>query len=186
MAGPHATAERLITAEELLANPDWEHCELVDGKVVQMSPAGGQHGDISGLILGEIYVWNRTRKLGRVFAAETGFLISRNPDTVRGPDAMYISYARLPDSGRIEGYIPCAPDLAVEVVSPTDTFSKVTEKAQSYVTAGVRLAWVVDPQTRRAYVFKKGKPVENLTEENSLSGEDVLPGFELPLKEVFR
>jgi len=181
-----AVAERLITAEELLEHPEWEPCELVRGKVVYMSLPGGEHGEIAGLIFGLLFVHVRANDSGKVYAAETGFIFSRNPDTVLGPDVMFFSKRRLPEGGSPKGYFAVPPDLAVEVVSPSDRFSKVMKKAQSYIAAGVRLVWVVDPETRQAHVFRPGKPVAIVEAHESLSGEDVLPGFTLPLSEIFR
>jgi len=181
-----AISDQLVTADELLEHPEMKHCELVNGKVVPMSPAGSEHGGIAGLIAGHLFVYSMSHAPGRILVAEAGFLISRNPDTVRAPDLMYIETSRLPDGKLLKGFLTTPPDVALEVVSPTDTFSEVVEKAESYVSAGVRLVWVIDPQTLRAYVFRKGKPVNNLTQDDVLSGEDVLPGFELALNEIFR
>jgi len=180
-----AVAEKLVTAEEMLQHPEWGRCELIDGRVVLMSPAGAQHGDVAMIIAGKIFNFARPKKLGRVFAAETGFIISRNPDTVRGPDVMFLSHARIPAGGIPKEYLPVVPDLAVEVVSPNDQFSDVAEKAKSYVAAGVKIVWVVDPATRRAYVFKPREAISIRSETETLSGEDILPGFALSLSEIF-
>jgi Uma2 family endonuclease len=180
-----AVAKELVTANELFEHPEWNPCELVNGKVVAMSPAGGRHGDVAGIIAGLLFAYARGKNAGRVLIAEAGFLLRRNPDTVRAPDVMFVSNERLPD-GVPEGFLPIPPDLAVEIVSPTDKFSDITAKAEEYAAAGVRMVWVVDPQTRRAYVFRPGQAVRSLVETQSLPGEEVLPGFELPLKELFR
>jgi Uma2 family endonuclease len=188
MSAPHGTAiaERLVTAEELLDHPEWNPCELVRGEVVHMSPANAKHGQIAIRITRKLLAYVDAKDAGELFAAETGFVLERNPDTVRGPDIMFLAKKRIPRGGIRSEFLPVPPDLAVEVVSPSDPFSEVMKKAQSYTAAGVRLVWVVDPQTRQAHVFQPGKPMATLSAQDSLSGEDVLPDFSLPLAEVFR
>ncbi|HEY3321975.1 MAG TPA: Uma2 family endonuclease [Planctomycetota bacterium] len=184
MSQNSAVTESLITADELLQHPEWEHCELVEGRLVFMAPAGFEHGDIAETISFALGTFVRQHSLGRVLFAETGFFISRNPDTTRVPDVMFYSKSRLPGQ-RIKGFLPSVPDLAVEIVSPSDTFSDVTKKAESYTAAGIELVWVIDPQTQRAYVFRPQQPVSVLSQADSLSGENVLPGFAMPLNELF-
>jgi Uma2 family endonuclease len=181
-----AVADRLVTADELFEHPEWGRCELRAGRVAFMSPAGAEHGEIAGIIFGEIYIFVRSGRLGRVLTAKTGFIVSRNPDTVRAPDVMFLSERRVPTAGIPKHYLTIPPDLAVEVVSPNDTFSELTEKAESYIKAGVKLVWIVDPQTRRAHVYRAGKAMQTFTAAESLSGEEVLPGFELALNEVLK
>lgn len=181
-----ATAPALMTAEELLArSSELGRCELINGELRRMSPAGAYHGDIAGEVFAQIYLFLKKKKLGKVFAAETGFILSRKPDTVRAPDVMFLAKSRVPKNGIPDGFLPIAPDLAVEVVSPDDRFSEVTEKADSYLKAGVKLVWVIEPRARKAFVFRKSKDVVHLNEKDALSGEDVLPGFALPLAELF-
>jgi Uma2 family endonuclease len=177
--------DKLVTADELFAHPEWGRCELVRGKVKLMSPAGGQHGDIVFKITLRLGVFVESKGLGSLLAADTGFWIARNPDTVRGPDLMFYSTSRIPSGGFPKTYLTVPPDLAVEVVSPTDLFSEVTEKAESYVIAGVRLTWIIDPQRNRAHVYRPNQAVQTLSDIDTLSGEDVLPGFSLPLKDLF-
>ena len=178
------TAEALVTADELLAHPEWNPCELVNGKVVFGSPAGWGHGDVAGIIAGLLFAYAREKNAGRVLTAEAGFILHRDPDTVRAPDVMFVAKERIP-AGSPKGFLPVPPDLAVEIVSPSDKFSDVTAKAEEYIAAGVRMVWVVDPQTHRAYIFRSNQAVRSLMEKESLPGEDVLPGFELPLRELF-
>jgi len=180
-----ATTHSILTAEQLLEAHDLGRCELVRGELIMMSPGGFRHGRIVMSIGAQLYEFVRDNALGVVMTADTGFHIARDPDTVRAPDVMFVSNERLPD-GVPEGFLPIPPDLAVEIVSPTDKFSDITAKAEEYAAAGVRMVWVVDPQTRRAYVFRPGQAVRSLVETQSLPGEEVLPGFELPLKELFR
>lgn len=182
-AGP--AVETLVTGRELGQHPEWNPCELVRGKVVRMSPSYSRHGKISALLVGLLFEYVRARNAGCLFTAEAGFYLERDPDTVRAPDVMFVARERIPKEGLAEGFLPFPPDLAIEVISPSDKFSEVMEKAHSYVAAGVRLVWVVDPQTERAYVFRPGQVVASLNRDESLAGEPVLPGLSLSLKELF-
>jgi Uma2 family endonuclease len=124
-------------------------------------------------------------KLGEFFAAETGFILARNPDTVRAPDAAFVGAARIPPSGLPEGYFPGAPDLAAEVVSPNDTASEVQAKVADYLSAGSRLVWVIYPDLRQVAVFDAARANRILAASDQLDGGDVLPGFSLVLAELF-
>lgn len=124
-------------------------------------------------------------RLGIVLAAETGFRISRNPDTVRAPDVSFVSKEPIPRGGPPEGYWDLAPDLAVEVVSPNDTTSGVQSKVQMWLESGVRLVWVVYPGTRSVVAHESLKEISTFTAGNTLSGGSVVPGFELKVSEIF-
>ena len=180
------TLKKLFTAEELLHLPSTgTRLELVKGKVYEMAPAGGPHGYVAmniGVLLG---VHVRSNGLGRVFAAETGFILRRSPDTVRAPDAAFICYDRLSEGDLPEGFISVMPDLVVEVVSPTDTRREVQEKVEEWLRAGVRLVWVIYPVTRSADVYRSIEDVSHLTEDDRLDGEDVVPDFACRLGELF-
>lgn len=175
-----------VTAEELLRKPDdGFRYELVEGELRKMVPAGSEHGYIAmrfGLRLGRHVEAN---DLGRIYAAETGFLTSRNPDTVRAPDAAFVSRERVERVGRVEGYWPGAPDLAVEVISPNDTHTEVTEKALAWLAAGSRMVLVVDPSQRTVTVYRSLEDIRILTEGDVIEGADVVPGWELPIAELF-
>lgn len=173
----------LITGAELWHMPDaGKKLELVKGELIEMAPPGGDHGERAlriGRLLDEFV---EAHALGRV-GVESGFYLARDPDTVRGPDAFFISKERLPVDVTVEGYYPVVPDLAVEVISPNDTFTGVTEKVEEYLAAGVRLVWVIDPKRRTVLVYPGG---QTLTEADRLSGGDVLPGFAVPVTRLFR
>lgn len=175
----------LMSAEELFEHPEWNPCELVGGKVIRMSPAGGEHGLVAGEIFAAIHAFAKMSKAGKVFAAETGFYIERDPDTIRAPDVSFLSTGRIPVGGIAKTFVPIVPDLAVEVLSPTDTWKDVDQKAREYVNAGVRLVWAVSPIGRSARVYRKGRAMLEITESQALSGEDVLPGFALKLSDIF-
>jgi len=182
---PIAAIDHLVTAEELLEHPEWEHCELIDGKVISLSPPNARHGKCSHTISRLLGNFVDARKCGEVLV-EAGFILCRKPDTVRAPDVMYLSNARMPPGGIPNEYLPVPPDLAVEVVSPTDRSSDVTEKVASFLAAGVKVVWVVDPASRSAQVHRVGQPVVALTEDGALTASDLLPGFSLPLKDIFQ
>jgi len=182
------TETKLVTAEELLDMPDdGFRYELVRGELKRMAPAGNQHGYFAmsvGISLGG-YV--KANGLGRVYAAETGFKISSDPDTVLAPDAAFISSERLASVGEVEGYWPGAPDLAVEVVSPNDRHTEVTEKALAWLEAGCRMVLVVDPKRKVVTVYRSRDDIRLLDAAagDEIDGADVIPGWRLPLEELF-
>nr|MBA3793793.1 Uma2 family endonuclease [Rubrobacter sp.] len=142
-----------VTAEELLRIPDdGLRRELVRGEVRTMAPAGNVHGRIAIDVSTSLDQYVRAHDLGVVFAAETGFKIAGNPDTVRAPDAAFVRRERVEAVGEVEGYWPEAPDLAVEVVSPNDLFAEVEEKVADWLAAGTRVILVVNPRARTAVV----------------------------------
>lgn len=174
------------TAEELLrlSLPN-RRAELVRGVLVVREPAGYQHGEVAARLLVAIATHADAHRLGRVFAAETGFTLARNPDTVRAPDVAFISAARLPDPSP-RGFAELAPDLAVEVRSPDDRPGEVLAKVADWLNAGTRLVWVVDPVRVNARVYRADGSETMLGEADVLRGEDVLPGFACELGAVVR
>lgn len=178
-----ATQTGLITAEQLAANYADQRCELVNGEVLTMAPASYGHGQYSlemGRLLGN-YV--NKHKLGRVYGAETGFILRRDPDTVRAPDAAFVRAERVLPPG--DGFFDGAPDLAVEVVSPRDTRTAVQEKVDDYLAAGTRLVWVIWPETRSVTAHTPDGQRRILHEGDNLDGADVLPGFTCPVAAIF-
>ena len=138
-----------VTAAELLRMPDdGFRYELIKGELKKKFPAGNKHGRVASRINGSLDPFVANNKLGAVYAAEIGFLISTDPDTVRAPDVAFVSQARLDEIGDMEGFLPCAPDLVVEVVSPSDTYSDVEEKVFEWLAAGARLVVVVNSRKR--------------------------------------
>ena len=178
--------QALMTAEELFELPsdDYKY-ELVQGELIRMAPTGGEHGVLTvriGRVLDE-YV--EAHDLGICSGAETGFILQRNPDIVRAPDAAFVAKARIPETGIPTAYWPFAPDLAVEVTSPSDRFTAVQTKIGEYFSAGTRLVWVVEPATRTVCVYRSPHDVQALGEDAELSGEDVLPGFRCAVRRLF-
>lgn len=175
---------RTTTAAELLAAGDIGRCELIRGELVMMSPAGGEHGRIAMLMAIEIGGFVLKHRLGDVYAAETGFHIEAMPDTVRAPDVAFIAAARS-KATRTRKFIRGAPDLVVEVLSPEDRPRQVREKFKQWIDSGVRLAWVVDPDERSVTVHRPMQRAVSLGIADVLCGDDVLPGFELKVADIF-
>ncbi len=181
-----ADAAVRTTAEDLATMPDdGRRRELVDGEIIEMAPAGFEHGDIAAGICIELGGHVRRAGLGKVLAAETGFLLSRAPDTVRAADAAFVAAERLPPAGQRTGFLEMAPDLAVEVVSPSDRASAVLSKATAWLDAGTREVWVVYPAARTVAVHSPGGHVRLLAGHDLLSGRDVVPGFEITVAALF-
>jgi Uma2 family endonuclease len=177
-----------MTAEELIRLPrgQWRY-ELVKGELRRMTPAGHLHGKVAADVLSRLAVFVREHGLGVTYAAETGFLLRRAPDTVRAPDASFVAAARLASMQLSpEGYFPGAPDLAVEVISPSDSYSEVEEKVAEWLEAGCLVVVVLDPRRKAGRVQRPATPVVSLTETDYLSINDLLPGWSLSLEEVFR
>ncbi len=176
-----------LTAVDFYHLPDHGgHCELVKGKVVPIPPTGAAHGKIAMRIGALLWRYVEKHNLGEVYAAETGFTIEEDPDTVRAPDAAFVSRDRIPPEGEPPGFWHSAPDLVVEVVSPFDQIGDVQAKITEYLQAGVRLVWLVEPQTRTVTVYKSLDVVRILLQQDTLDGGEILPGFTLPLADLFR
>ena len=175
-----------FTAEQLLAMPDdgWRY-ELVEGELRRMAPAGHEHGRVTLNLTWRLGQHVSTHRLGTVFAAETGFLIKRDPDTVRAPDVAFIAAGRADAARNVRGYFPGAPDLVVEVVSPSDTFSDVAEKVFEWLGAGSVAVVVVDPRRRRVTLSRSEQDIRVLGEGDTLDLSFVLPDFSIPVTQLF-
>jgi Uma2 family endonuclease len=175
------TAAAPMTAEELMRlNLPGKRTELVRGVLRVREPAGYRHGDVAATALILLGSYVRERRLGRVFAAETGFTLERAPDTVRAPDVAFISTARLlPRDTR--GYAEIAPDLVVEVLSPDSRPGETLEKVSDWLNAGCRVVWIVDPIRRTGQVYRADGSVVVLGERDAFDGEDVIAGFRADL-----
>jgi Uma2 family endonuclease len=177
-------AAQLMTAEDLMANPVPNMCtELVAGHMLVREPPGYRHGYVAARLLVAIANHAIDHRLGMALAAETGFTLFRNPDTVRAPDVAFIRTARLPDSAT-RGYPEFAPDLAVEVLSPSDRAGRVLSKVGDWIDAGSRLVWVVDPERRHARVYRADGTETSVDPDGVLDGEDVLPGLRIRLADM--
>jgi Uma2 family endonuclease len=181
-----ATAQTLMTAEELWQMPkDGFRSELVKGELVRMSPAGWKHGYVAGVFQSLLFQHVKVNDLGVVCTAEAGFILTRDPDTIRAPDVAFVAKERIPTEGIPDEYCPFAPDLAVVVVSPNDRFEDVLDKVKEYLDAGTRMVWVAVPKTESVMVFRPGREALMLGGEDELGGEDVVPGFSCRVKELF-
>jgi Uma2 family endonuclease len=180
------TINQQMTAAQLAALPeDGKRYELVRGELFMMSPAGNRHGRIAMRLAWRLAHFVEENDLGVVYAAETGFLISREPDTVLAPDVAFVLKETLEESGDLDGYLPAAPRLVAEVVSPNDTFSRVEEKALAWLDAGTMMVLVVDPDTRTVHVFRARDDIAVLTEEDELDAADVVSGWKIALRVLF-
>lgn len=176
----------LMTADELLGLYPHVHGELWYGELRETMPTGGPHGYvvINGGTMLKIFV--REHKLGVVNGGELGYLLQQDPDLLHAPDISFVSRARLQEIGIPErGYWPLAPDLAVEVLSPSETAVDVALKVDAYLAAGTRLVWVVSPPTQSVTVYYAGGEVRLLRTGDFLEGGDVLPGFHAPVADLF-
>jgi Uma2 family endonuclease len=173
-----------MTAEDLLRlNIQGKRSELVRGQLIVREPPGFAHGVVAfriGRLVGDFV---DSFRLGLVVAAETGFTLARNPDTVRAPDVGFVRQDRVPDP-LPRGYAEFAPDLAVEVLSPGDRPGEMLAKVSDWLRAGTLLVWVVDPIRRTARVYRADGTEAFASADDSLDGEDLLPGFVLPLASV--
>jgi len=149
-----------------------------------MSPAGEEHGWVVINVSAPLALYVRQQGLGRVYGAETGFTIARDPDTVRAPDVAFVRAERAgPRPGK--KFFEGAPDLAVEVLSPEDRASEVLAKVHEWLDAGCRAVWLVDPETRTVTVYRSRSQISTLGASDELTGEDVVPGFSIPVADVF-
>ena len=179
------TETTLLTAGDLLRlYSDGVRGELIRGVLCETMPTGREHGAIVANLVGELRAFVKPRRLGWLVASDSGVWLERDPDTVREPDIAFTAAERSPLDVRVTGYAEVAPDLVVEIVSPSDSRREVHDKAQMWLRHGVRLVWVVYPDTRMVDVYQ-ADGTASLSEEDSLSGLDVLPGFTCPIKAVF-
>jgi Uma2 family endonuclease len=181
-----AISGRLVTADELFRMPDdGFRYELVRGELRRMTPSGFQHGAVVVNVTVALAQYVRANHLGVVCGAETGFVLGSDPDTVLAPDVAFVRQERIPASGQPVGFWRGAPDLAVEVLSPSDSHREADEKARAWRDAGCRLVLVVSPRAGTVTVYRMGTPESTLAEGASVDAEDVVPGFHLSLADVF-
>jgi Uma2 family endonuclease len=169
---------QLMTADDLLHIPD-KHAELVRGVLVVREPPGLRHGRVAVNLCRRLGDHVDAHELGRVYV-ESGFKLASGPDTVRGPDIAFISQTRLPQP-EPRGYPDLAPDLAVEILSPTDRPGEVLGRVADLLAAGTKLLWVIDPDRRLARIYRADGSEDVVSAEQALDGEAVVPGFICPL-----
>ncbi len=177
------TTTKSITADALLAMGDIGRCELIYGEVVHMSPTGFEHGHIAARLARLLDTWNEQHHGGVVLGAETGFQLEHNPDLVRAPDVAFVAANRIGEQ-LPAGFFQGAPDLAVEVVSPSDTWPEVEAKVEMWLAHGCRSCWVVDPRNRRISIYGQDGTITKLKESQDLTDAQ-LAGFSVPVASVF-
>lgn len=180
-----ASTERLITGEELAHMPEIGRSELVEGRIVRMSPTGYVHGFVEGRFFEVLNAFVKPRGLGQVLPGEVGVYTRRSPDSVRGADVLFISNQRLERISKDKAFLDVAPELVVEVLSPDDRPGDVARKIAEYLAAGVLLVWLANPSKRTIRVHRPAAEVRELGETDILTGEAVLPGFEVRVCELF-
>ena len=179
------TKPKLITADELLLMPDdGMQRELIRGVLTEDMPPGDEHGVLVAHIAWLLTSYSYDNDYGQVRAGDSGFLLERNPDTVRGPDVAWVAPGRL--AGPVVGYPELAPDLVVEVKSPSNSNREMADKAAMWLSHGSRMALVVDPRPITVTVYCPGEPPQVLGEFDTFDGGDVLPGFTAPIWRFFR
>jgi Uma2 family endonuclease len=173
-----------MTAEELEAYDTDMRCELIDGVLIEMPPANAWHGGVAGTITVLLGSYARPLGLGRVLV-ECGVILRRNPDTVRAADVSFVKSERIPTGGLPETFWDVVPDIAVEIVSPTNTTSEMQSKIRDWIDSGVSLVWVIHPRDRTVTVVRSLLDREELTEDDNLDGGSILPGFTCRVADLF-
>lgn len=181
VTAPHGT----LTAEDLpYLAPEVDRVELVAGSIVREPPPGSAHGGVALTVGALVRAFVRAQELGRTYG-EAGYVLASAPDTVRAPGASFVSTERLARAERRGPYLVGAPDLAVEVASPRDSKGNVAAKAREYLAAGAATVWVLDPERETVTVHRPGRIPETLGRSEVLHGHPVLPGFRVPVAELF-
>ncbi len=177
---------KLTTADELLRlSSNGFRGELIRGELCETMSTGLEHGEIVANLVYELQRFVKPERLGRVAASDIGVWLERDPDTVREPDIAFFSATRIPVDVRVSGYAEVAPDLVVEVVSPNDSTNEIYDKARMWLSHGVRLVWVIYPETRTIEVHPRDGAVTILGDADTFDGQDVLPGFTCNVSEIF-
>ncbi len=180
-----ALLTRPHTPEDLLHMPNGDRYELVDGHLVERA-MGARSSLVAANLIQLLGAHAKGNHLGRVFGTDCGYqCFPDQPNRVRYPDCSFIARGRLPGDQPPEGHVPLAPDLVVEVVSPNDLAYDVEQRIEDYLRAGVRLMWVVYPNTRRMVIFRPGGNATRLNETEEVTGEEILPGFRCLVAELF-
>ena len=180
------TRKAWVTAQQLLEMPDdGFRYELVRGEIRKMPPGSEEHGLVSANVAGDLIPYVRSNGLGRVIVAETGYLLQSNPDHVRAPDVSFLRQERVSPPGERRWFVLGAPDLAIEVLSPSNRPGPMAEKVADYLAAGCPMVVVIDPDVRTATVHCPGQEPRVLTEADTLEGGDVVPGWRMPVREIF-
>jgi Uma2 family endonuclease len=180
------TTTHVYTVQDLLRLPDDTHrYELVQGELRRMSPAGRKHGRLIMNLSTPLDQFVRDHSLGVVYAAETGFILATDPDTVRAPDIAFVRQERITAPDDEEGFFPGPPDLAIEFISPHDLYTEVDEKVRDYLNAGTQMVLIVNSRKKTVSVYRSRSDILLLTKDDVLDGGTVLPGWSLPVSVIF-
>jgi len=178
---------RLMTIEDLELLPDdGQHYELIDGELITMPPTGEEHNDSSLSLLRQFLAYVDATGIGQLYIATQGFVLQRDPDTLLEPDIAIVVSERLRPVEERTGYVPGWPDFVVEIVSPSGRRGRIERKIRTYLDAGVRLLWLVDPPSRSVTIFRIDGSVEVLGQDDTIDGEDIIPGFQASIREIFQ
>lgn len=179
-----ASEQKNWTDEEFMALPDDGRYELVNGEVINIGNSGMEHGNIGTFLGGALELYARSRKLGVTCDSSTAFALKSG--NRRSPDISFVARERLQGLKRLpKGFFQGAPDLAIEVISPSNTFEEIHNKLVEYFDNGCQLAWVIHPDERSVLVYRQPQPEKLLTLTDTLDGGTVIPGFTLPVAELF-
>ena len=188
-AAPNQTTNAetpLLTVDGLEGLDLPESWELVQGRVIELSPTGAWSGRVGGRFYGHLLVAGESTGLGYAFPADTGFVLFADRRTMRAPDAAFVLRERLPSAGpELRAFVPIPPDIAVEVLSPSDRMADALEKVAMYLRAGVRLVWLADPDRRTVVVFTADALPSILGVDATLDGGEILPDLRLPVADLF-
>jgi Uma2 family endonuclease len=177
--------ETLVTGDELLAMGNIGPAELIEGRLILMSPTGFPHGNYEGNFYEQLKSYARKHKAGKVVVGEVGIYTQRDPDTIRAADVVFISNERLARRQKTSGFLDVAPELIVEILSPDDRWQEVTQKMREYFAIGVKLVWVAEPTSKIVYAYRSVTEVQEFPETSALVAEDVLPDFSVSVAALF-
>ena len=181
-----STASRLLTAEEFIALPDdGRRYELVQGRLVDVGGSAQTASIIAAALVAHLFMYVATRGLGRVGGADFAARLFDDPDTVRVPDAVFVRLDRMRGGDALRGFYEGAPDLVVEVLSPSDRYGKTRDKVAEYLAAGVKLIWILDPEDHSVAIHRVDGSTSTLDETGALDGEEIIPGFRLELAPIW-
>ena len=181
-----SVAAKLITAEDLFEmSSRVDRSELIEGELIHMSPASFEHGSVTMRLSWRIAQFVDEHDLGEVLAAETGFILHRDPDTVRAPDIAFVTKGRIRKVGTVRAFWPGCPDIVVEVVSPSDTYSAVEAKALAWIDGGCQVVWVVDPKQKNVTEYRSSTEIRILKGNDRLTAPSLLNDWSVEVEKLF-